>query len=44
MKGLLRLIDIGSLLASVNRRASCNICSSPLTVKENLLKFRKSGY
>ena len=39
LKGL-RLIDIGSLLASVNRRASCNVCPSPLTVKEKL-KFRK---
>ena len=39
MKGL-RLIDIGSLLASVNRRASCNFYSFPLSVKENL-KFRK---
>ena len=39
MKGLW-LIDIESLLASVNRRASCNVCSSPFTVKENL-KFRK---
>ena len=38
MKGL-RLIDIGSLLASVDRRANCNVCSSPLNVKENL-KFR----
>ena len=39
MKGLW-LIDIRSLLASGNRRASCNVCSSPFTVKENL-KFRK---
>ena len=38
MKGL-RLIDMEELLASVTRRASCNICGSGLTVRENL-EFR----
>ena len=36
MKGL-RLIDLESLLASVSRRASCNVCGSSLTVKEDLV-------
>ena len=35
MKGL-RLIDMQELLASVTRRASCNVCGSGLTVRENL--------
>ena len=35
MKGL-RLIDLEELLASVTRRASCNVCGSGLTIKENL--------
>ena len=35
MKGL-RLIDMEELLASVTRRASCNVCGSGLTVRENL--------
>ena len=35
MKGL-RLIDLEQLLASVTRRASCNVCGSGLTVRENL--------
>ena len=35
MKGL-RLIDLEELLASVTRRASCNVCGSGLTVRENL--------
>ena len=39
MKGL-RLIDLESLLASVSRRASCNVCGSSLTVREDL-KLRK---
>ena len=39
MKGL-RLIDLESLLASVSRRASCNICGSLLTVREDQ-KLRK---
>ena len=39
MKGL-RLIDLESLLASVSRRASCNVCGSLLTVREDL-KLRK---
>ena len=39
MKGL-RLIDMDNLLASVTRRASCNVCGSGLTVRENL-KNRK---
>ena len=39
MKGL-RLIDLESLLASVSRRACCNVCGSPLTVREDL-KLRK---
>ena len=39
MKGL-RLIDLESLLASVSRRASCNVCNSPLTVKEDLVSRR----
>ena len=39
MKGL-RLIDLESLLASVSRRASCNVCNSPLTVKEDLVLRR----
>ena len=39
MKGL-RLIDLESLLASVSRRAICNVCNSPLTVKENLVLRR----
>ena len=34
MKGL-RLIDLGDLLASVTRRASCHVCGSGLTVREN---------
>ena len=39
MKGL-RLIDLGDLLASVTRRASCNVCGSGLTVRENLKNRR----
>ena len=39
MKGLW-LIDLESLLASVSRRASCNVCGSLLTVREDL-KLRK---
>ena len=39
MKGI-RLIDLESLLASVSRRASCNVCGSLLTVNEDL-KLRK---
>ena len=39
MKGL-RLIDLESLLASVSRRASCNVCNSSLTVKEDLVLRR----
>ena len=39
MKGL-RLIDLESLLASVSRRASCNVSCSPLTVRKDL-KMRK---
>ena len=35
MKGL-RLIDLEELLASVTRRASCNVCGSGLTIRENL--------
>ena len=35
MKGL-RLIGMQDLLASVTRRASCNVCESGLTVRENL--------
>ena len=36
----LRLIDLESLLASVSRRASCNVCGSLLTVREDP-KLRK---
>ena len=36
----LQLIDLESLLASVSRRASCNVCGSLLTVREDL-KLRK---
>ena len=32
----LRLIDLDDLLASVTRRASCNVCGSGLTVRESL--------
>ena len=39
MKGLW-IIDLESLLASVSRHASCNVCGSPLTVREDL-KLRK---
>ena len=39
MKGL-RLIDLDDLLASVTRRANCNVCGSGLTVRESL-KNRK---
>ena len=39
MKGLW-LIDLGNLLASVSRRASCNVCGSLLTVREDL-KLKK---
>ena len=35
MKGL-RLIDLEELLASFTRRASCNVCGSGLTLRENL--------
>ena len=35
MKGL-RLIDLEDLLASVTRRARCNVCGSGLIVGENL--------
>ena len=35
MKGL-RLTDMEELLASVTRRASCNVCGSGLIVMENL--------
>ena len=35
MKGL-RLIDMEELLPSVTRRASCIVCGSGLTVRENL--------
>ena len=35
LKGL-RLIDLEELLASVTRPASCNVCGSGLTVRENL--------
>ena len=35
MKGLW-LIDMEELLASVTRRASCNVCGSGFTVRENL--------
>ena len=35
MKGL-RLIDLEELLASVTSQASCNVCGSGLTVRENL--------
>ena len=35
VKGI-QLIDMQELLASVTRRASCNICGSGLTVRENL--------
>ena len=35
MKGL-RLIDLEKLLASVTRWASCNVCGSGLTLRENL--------
>ena len=35
MKGL-RLIDVEDVLASVTRRARCNVCRSGLTVRENL--------
>ena len=34
------LIDLGSVLTSVSRRASCNVCGSLLTVREDL-KLRK---
>ena len=39
MKGL-QLVDLESLLASVSRCASCNVCGSLLTVREDL-KLRK---
>ena len=39
LKGL-RLIELESLLASLSRRASCNVCNSPLTVKEDLVLRR----
>ena len=39
MKGL-RLIDLGNLLASVTRQASCNVCGSGLTDRENLKNRR----
>ena len=39
MNGL-RLIDMGDLLASVTRRANCNVCRSGLTVRENLKNRR----
>ena len=38
-KGL-RLIDLDDLLASITRRANCNVCGSRLTVRESL-KNRK---
>ena len=36
----LRLIDLESLLESVSRRASCNVCGSSLTVKKDLVLRR----
>ena len=39
MNGL-RLIDLGDLLASVTRRANCNVCGSGLTVRESLKNRR----
>ena len=43
MKGLW-LIDLDDLLASVTRRASCNVCGSGLTVRESLKNRRGSLY
>ncbi len=39
MNGL-RLIDLSDLLASVTRRANCNVCGSGLTVTESLKNWR----
>ena len=36
----LRLIDLRDLLASVTRRANCNVCGSGLTVRESLKNRR----
>ena len=39
IKGL-QLIDMKNMLASVTRRASCNVCGSGITVRENLMNRR----